>query len=83
MPENTREFFNVRIKMLGFKSFVKKIFCEKFKVETFEKRSLLPNFCACPVKCAAYFFGVSLKFYPPPNFGGLILEILNVFLPAP
>jgi len=23
------------------------------------------------------------NFNPPPNFGGLILEILNVFLPAP
>jgi hypothetical protein len=29
--------------------------------ETFAKRPLLPNFCACPVKCEAYFSGVRLK----------------------
>jgi hypothetical protein len=36
---------------------------EPFKIinETFAKRPLLPNFCACPVKCEAYFSGVRLN----------------------
>ena len=31
-------------------------------IETFAKRPFLPNFCACPVECAAYSSGVRLKF---------------------
>jgi len=31
--------------------------------ETFEKHNLLPNFCACPVECAAYSSGVGLRQY--------------------
>jgi hypothetical protein len=31
-------------------------------METFAKRPLLPNSCACPVECAAYSSGVRLKF---------------------
>ncbi len=29
--------------------------------ETFAKHPLLPNLCACPVKCEAYFSGVRLN----------------------
>jgi len=30
--------------------------------ETFAKHPLLPNFCACPIKCEAYFSGVVKNF---------------------
>jgi hypothetical protein len=42
------------------------------QVETFAKRPLLPNSCACPVECAALFLWGQTQI--------LILKILNVFL---
>jgi len=50
--------------------------------ETFEKRPLLPNSGVPDNRDLRQASTVS-NFNPPPNFGGLILEILNVFVPAP
>lgn len=32
-----------------------------FNFETFAKRPFLPNLCACPMRCKAYFIGVKLN----------------------
>ncbi|RZB35578.1 MAG: hypothetical protein SRB2_03034 [Desulfobacteraceae bacterium Eth-SRB2] len=47
--------------------------------ETFEKRPLLPNACVPDGRDLRFASTVS-NFNPPPNFGGLILKILNVFV---
>ena len=47
--------------------------------ETFAKRPFLLNF-SVPDNRDLRFDSTGSNFNPPPNFGGVILEILNVFL---
>ena len=51
-------------------------------IETFTKRPLLPN-SGVPDNRDLRFASTGSNFNPPPNFGGLILKILHVFVPAP
>jgi hypothetical protein len=50
--------------------------------ETFEKHPLLPN-SGVPDNRDLRQASTGSNFNPPPTFGGLILKILNVWMPVP